>query len=157
MILRSIFKVLKARKVIFTNPAAKIPTGRPETTDPLLLAPAVLRDILDSTDPARAALGALAAFHGLACGQLRALQLTDIRDGRLHLGDRTILLAVPVRARLAGCLDHRQPPDRTPRTRTCSSPNRPHCGRARSVPVGASEPLLRGSRLLPPDPTVPTV
>jgi hypothetical protein len=39
---------------------------------------------------------------------LRALQSTDIHDGRLHLGDRTILLASPVRARLAGYLDHRQ-------------------------------------------------
>jgi hypothetical protein len=105
---RSARTVIKARKLTFTDPAAKIPTGRPETTDPLLLAPAVVRDVLDSADPARAALGALAAFQTLTCGQLRTLQLTDIHDGRLHQGDRTILLAGPVRARLASYLDHRQ-------------------------------------------------
>lgn len=37
---------------------------------------------------------------------MSAVRLSD--DGRLHLDDRTILLAGPVRARLASYLDHRQ-------------------------------------------------
>ena len=41
------------------------------------------------------------AFHGLRSGQLRKLQLTDIHDGRLHLDQRTIPLAQPVRGRLS--------------------------------------------------------
>jgi hypothetical protein len=50
---------------------------------------------------------ALLAFHGLRAEQLCALRLTDLHDGRLYLGDRTILLAAPVRQRLAGWLDDR--------------------------------------------------
>jgi hypothetical protein len=50
---------------------------------------------------------ALLAFHGLSSGQLRALQLTDIRDVRLHLNSRTILLAEAVRVRLTANLDYR--------------------------------------------------
>jgi hypothetical protein len=50
---------------------------------------------------------ALIAFHGLRSGQLRRLRLTDLRDGRLHLDGRGIILADPVRTRLATWLDHR--------------------------------------------------
>jgi hypothetical protein len=50
---------------------------------------------------------ALIAFHGLRSGQLRRLRLTDLRDGRLHLDGRVIILAEPVRTRLAAWLDHR--------------------------------------------------
>ena len=40
--------------------------------------------------------------------QLAALRLTDIRDGRLHIGDQVIPLANPVRQRVARYLDWRQ-------------------------------------------------
>ena len=40
-------------------------------------------------------------------GELRQLRLTDIRDNRAHVGDRTILLAEPVRSRIAAYLDYR--------------------------------------------------
>jgi hypothetical protein len=105
--LRSVFKVLKARKVTFTNPTVRIKTGEPASRQPLPADLAVLREGLHSDDPAKAALTALLAFHGLRSGQLCALRLTDLRDGRLHLGDRTILLASPVRQRLAAWLDYR--------------------------------------------------
>jgi integrase len=105
--LRSIFKVLKARKVTFTNPTLRIKTGEPASRQPLPADLSVLREGLESPDPARAALTALLAFHGLRAGQLRTLHLTDLRDGRLHLDDRTILLAAPVRHRLAAWLDDR--------------------------------------------------
>ncbi|MBT2554541.1 hypothetical protein [Arthrobacter sp. ISL-5] len=65
------------------------------------LASAQLRDAMNSANPARAALTAIVAFHGLRSGQLRKLQLTDIHDGRLHLDQRTIPLAQPVRDRLS--------------------------------------------------------
>jgi integrase len=105
--LRSIFKVLKARKVTFTNPTVRITTGEPESRRPLPADLSVLREGLDSQDPARAALTALLAFHGLRAGKLCGLRLTDLRDGRLRLGDHTILLAIPVRQRLAAWLDER--------------------------------------------------
>lgn len=105
--LRSLFQLLKARKIIFVNPTARIRTGRPETREPLPLELTALRQALHADDPARAALAALVSFHALRNAQLRGLQLTDIRDGRLHLPERTILLAEPARTRLAAWLDHR--------------------------------------------------
>ncbi len=105
--LRSIFKVLKARKVTFTNPAARIKTGEPASRQPLPADLSVLREALESPDPARAALTALLVFHGLRSGQLCGLRLADLRDGRLHLEDRIILLAAPVRQRVAAWLDYR--------------------------------------------------
>jgi hypothetical protein len=53
---------------------------------------------LDSTKP---------ALLGLRSRQLRQLKLTDIRDGRLHLDSRVVLLADTVRTRLAAYLDYR--------------------------------------------------
>jgi hypothetical protein len=35
------------------------------------------------------------------------IRLTDIRDGRLHIGDQVIPLAVPVRQRVTAWLDYR--------------------------------------------------
>jgi hypothetical protein len=105
--LRSLFATLKAHRVIFTNPTARVRTGKPQTRPPLPLDPAVLREAVHDPQPPRAALAALVAFHGPRNGQLRDLRLTDVRDGRLHLGDRTILLATPVRQRLAAYLDYR--------------------------------------------------
>ncbi|GAA4102912.1 hypothetical protein [Nonomuraea soli] len=106
--LRSIFKVLKGQKIIFTDPTARIRTGSHETRDPLPLTNLEeLSHALNSTDPARAALTALFAFHGLRNHQLRDLLLTDKDGPRLRVGDRTILLAAPVRERLTSWLDHR--------------------------------------------------
>jgi len=105
--LRSIFKVLKTRNLTFANPTVRIKTGEPASRQPLPADLALLRQGLHASDPATAALTALLAFHGLRAGQLRMLRLTDLRDGRLQLGDRTILLAAPVRQRLAAWLDHR--------------------------------------------------
>lgn len=53
-------------------------------------------------------LAALLAFHAVRIHQLAALQLTDIRDGRLYVGDQVIVLASPVRKRIARYLDWRQ-------------------------------------------------
>ena len=83
--LRSIFRVLKGRKVIFVNPTARISTGEAESRQPLPVELAPLRNALDSTNSATAALTAPIAFHGLRADGLRRLQLTDVRDGRLRL------------------------------------------------------------------------
>ena len=105
--LRSVFTVLKQQKIIFANPIAWIKTGYHEPREPLPTDLPLVGEALESPDPARAAIIALAAFHGLRAGQVRELLLTDLRDGRLHLRDRTVLLAGPARVRLAAWLDYR--------------------------------------------------
>ena len=66
-----------------------------------------MRAALSSGNPAREALATLIGYHALRSGQLRALLLTDVRDGRLYLPSRTILLAHPARRCLAAWLDYR--------------------------------------------------
>lgn len=105
--LKSIFRVLKARRVVFTNPAARLRTGQATSTQPLPMNTAIIREALQSPNPACAAIAALVAFHGLRTGQISLLKLTDVRDGRLRLPDRDLPLAAPVRQRLAAWLDER--------------------------------------------------
>jgi hypothetical protein len=106
--LRSIFAVLKARKLVFANPTSRFRVGRLPRRVPLPVDPGLIGRALHSPDPARAALTALVVFHGLRSGQLRSLQLTDVRDRRLYLHDRVVLLADPVTDRLAAYLDYRR-------------------------------------------------
>ncbi|UYM06314.1 site-specific integrase [Solicola gregarius] len=105
--LRSILTLLKARKILFVNPIARIQTGSYERRDPLPAHADKIREALLSPDPACASLAALATFHGLRAGELRNLHLTDLNANRVHVGGRNILLAEPVRVRLAAWLDHR--------------------------------------------------
>jgi hypothetical protein len=112
--LRHILRPLKNRRIIFTDPTARILCGMPTTTIPLPVEVDTLREVLQDQKVPRAALAALAIFHALTSGQLRRLKTTDLRDGRLFLPNRTVLLADPVRTRLAAYLDHRN--HRWPRT-----------------------------------------
>lgn len=112
--LKSIFRLLKARKVVFTDPTSRVKTGEHERRQPLPADVTLLRQALASPMPATAALVALIAFHGLRLGQLQRLLLTDVQDGRLNLPSRTIVLADPVRQRLSTYLTHRN--DRWPMT-----------------------------------------
>ncbi|MFC9677890.1 hypothetical protein [Streptomyces sp. NPDC056949] len=105
--LRGLFDILKARKQVFTNPARGLPATHSGSTIPLPLDTELIRAALNSDDPASALAVALVAFHGMTGPQLQELALTDIRDGRLTIDDRTIPLAGPVRTRLAAYLDHR--------------------------------------------------
>jgi hypothetical protein len=105
--LKSIFSVLKERKIVFVNPLARLHTGYPEPKQSLPQDPAVLRDALNSHDPSRAIIVALIAYHGLRMGQVRRIHLTDISDGRLTIDQRTIPLAPAVTRRLAAYLDER--------------------------------------------------
>lgn len=105
--LRSIFTILKQRKLVFTNPLARLATGFPEPGTPLPQDPALLREALNSHDPARAVIVALIAYHGLRMGQVRRILLTDIYDGHLAIDQRSIPLAPAVLRRVATYLDDR--------------------------------------------------
>jgi len=113
--IRSIFTILKARKRVFVDPTARMPAITNNGHPPVPVDVEVIRDALNSPDPARAALTALIAFHGLGVAQLQQLRCTDIRDGRIHLEDRAIVLAAPVQQRVRTWIDHRtrQWPDTT--------------------------------------------
>ena len=105
--LRSIFRALKARRIVFGNPMFRIHVPAPAQQIPTVPDFVRLREALDSPNPARALIAALLAYHAVRIHQLRDLTLTDFRDGRLRLDGQTILLADPVRDRLRAYLDHR--------------------------------------------------
>ncbi|MEU9056266.1 hypothetical protein AB0D37_38750 [Streptomyces sp. NPDC048384] len=105
--LRSLFRLLKARRIVFRNPISQVKTDKPSPGTPMPLNPDDIKEALSSPDPARALVTALIAFHGLTSLQLQHLQLNDIRDGRLTLGGRWIPLAEPVRRRLSNYLNYR--------------------------------------------------
>ncbi|MEV5750579.1 hypothetical protein AB0L00_22390 [Actinoallomurus sp. NPDC052308] len=112
--LRSIFQTLKGKKLVFTDPTARIVSGAPDTNVPMPVDVDRLRSALDADHPAAAAMSALFIFHALRAGELRSLQLTDVRDGRLHVDDRIVPLADEVQIRIAVWLDHRR--ERWPNT-----------------------------------------
>jgi integrase len=93
--------------VIFANPAARVRVGHFERRIPLPVGQDRLAAALTSGDPSTAAVAALMIFHGLRPAEVRDLKLTDVRDGRCYLPDRVVLLAGPVRTRLAAYLGYR--------------------------------------------------
>lgn len=76
-LLRSLFRYLKARKLIFLNPTARLRGDPVQPTQPLPVDLDAISDALHSPDPARAALAGLFAFHALRTGQARQLLLTE--------------------------------------------------------------------------------
>lgn len=106
--LRSIFRVLKARKLTFINPTARIRVTAPDKPAPPQVDLSALTAALHSSDPTTATLAGLLAFHAIRIYQLCTLHLTDARDGRLWLDDHVVPLAEPVRQRLSAYLDYRQ-------------------------------------------------
>lgn len=106
--LRSIFRILKGRQMVFVNPTVRIRAPQPEPPAPRPVNLDVLRADLNSSQPATAALAALLAFHAVRVAQLRELRLTDIHDGELHVADQVIPLAPAVLTRLRAWLDYRQ-------------------------------------------------
>ncbi|MFG2408231.1 hypothetical protein ACGFR8_28595 [Streptomyces brevispora] len=93
--------------MIFIDLTRELPITPVNATVPLPLDSEAVRKALNSHDPTVALAVALVAFHAVTSPQLAAMQLTDIRDGRLTLQDRTIPLAGPVPTRLTVYLDHR--------------------------------------------------
>jgi integrase len=92
---------------VFVNPTARIHQPSPDKPAPPSVDLDALRQALESPDPATALITALLAFHAVRICQMCTIRLTDIRDGRLRIGDHVIPLAGPVRQRVAGWLDHR--------------------------------------------------
>ncbi len=135
--LKSLFKILKGRRLVFTNPMKGIDLTRVVRNLPLPLDPALIRAELASPNPVVALAVALVAFHGLTGKQVRELQLTDIVDGRLQLDGRDIPLAAPVRTRLAAWLGHRN--------RTWPATANPHLP-STDAPRHASSPAARPFR-----------
>lgn len=143
--LRSLFEILKGRRLTFADPMRAIPATPVNSSVPLPLDTAAIREALDSPDPAIALAVALVAFHALSAAQVRALLLTDVVDGRLRLGKREIPLADPVAVRLRAWLDHR--------ARTWPQTANPHLlvnrrAAPRLIPVGRQFPWTQ-TRLRP--------
>ncbi|GIE91620.1 hypothetical protein Are01nite_81000 [Actinoplanes regularis] len=105
--LRSIFRILKARKTVFVNPTARMKNPSNIRKAPIAIDLAQVRANLIDGRPATEALTALLAFHAVRIYQLAELKLTDVQDGRLHIDDRVILLAEPARDRLNAYLEYR--------------------------------------------------
>jgi hypothetical protein len=105
--LRSLFTVLKGRKLVFINPTRAIPATGTNPSIPLPLDTTAIREALESSDAAAALAVALVAFHAIPSRHLRVIQLTDIIDARLTVAGREFPLAAPVLPRLAAWLDHR--------------------------------------------------
>lgn len=112
--LRHILRVLKRRGVIFTDPTTRISGGSTSPTVPLPVQVADLRETLKDEAVPKAALASLIIFHALTSKDLQTMLTTDLRDGRLFLPDRTVLLANEVRTRLTRYWEYRT--DRWPRT-----------------------------------------
>lgn len=106
--LRSLFKTLKARKLIFANPTRGLKGTQLNGTVPMPMDTALIREKLNSPQSVIALAVALVAFHALTAKQVSELRLTDIVDNRLAIDSRIIPLADPVRERLARWLDYRQ-------------------------------------------------
>ncbi|MEU9663538.1 hypothetical protein [Streptomyces chartreusis] len=108
--LRAVFAFLHTHQLATRNPAVHLTVGTHQRAIPLPADITPVREALTSPDPARAAITALLVFHAPRAAEIRTLTLTDLRDldqGRLHLPGRTVLLAEPVRERLATYLAHR--------------------------------------------------
>jgi hypothetical protein len=106
--LRSIFTTLKRHRVLFVNPMARMRIGNLERRIPMPIDTARVRAAFESADPATAAITTLIGIHGLRPGEACALLLTDVRDSRIRLADRTILLAPATKARLDAYLANRR-------------------------------------------------
>jgi integrase len=105
--LRSLFRFLKANKTIFTNPTARLKAACVPVGYPLPLDNSALRQALDNDRPVSAAIAALAVFHGLSTSDVAELTLTNVHDGRLELGHRSIPLATRASEALAHWLAYR--------------------------------------------------
>jgi hypothetical protein len=94
--LRDLFRTLKARRLVFTNPTSRVHVGSPNQTTPSALSPAVLRQLGEAarTDPALRVVLALIGVHALFPHQARGLLLdqVDLPNHRIGLdgGDRTL-------------------------------------------------------------------
>lgn len=106
--LRSIFTTLKRHRILFVNPMARMRIGNLERRIPMPIDTTRIRDAFESADPVTAAITTLIGIHGLRPGEACALLMTAVRDHRIVLPDRTILLAAETKAKLDAYLAHRR-------------------------------------------------
>ncbi|WP_154676332.1 hypothetical protein [Amycolatopsis benzoatilytica] len=105
--LRDLFRVLKGKQVIFTNPATRLPRIVVRESQPMPMELTKVREALNCGKPVREALAALVAFHALRSSELRRLLLTDLHDRRLHIGQRTVPVAPHVQEKITAWLNER--------------------------------------------------
>lgn len=106
--LRSLFQILKSQRLVFVNPTARLRTWTNNDKPAMPVDLTQINAALNDASPARAAVVALAIYHGLNAGQLRNIELVHLHDRRLHTGTRIIPLAEPVQQRLAAYLTERE-------------------------------------------------
>ncbi|MFS8104109.1 hypothetical protein LFM09_44050 [Lentzea alba] len=104
---RDLFRILKSKQVIFSNPATRLPRIVVQESEPLPMELAKVREALTSGKPDREALAALVAFHALWSNELCSLLLTDLRDHRVRIGRRVVPLAPQAREKLTNWLNER--------------------------------------------------
>ncbi|HEY3261761.1 MAG TPA: hypothetical protein VGJ95_16100 [Pseudonocardiaceae bacterium] len=137
--LRSIFRILKGRKLVFVNPTTRIHAPSPEFPGPVPVELDKLRQDLNSDAPATAALAGLLAFHAVRVQDLCNLLLTDVRDGPA-VPRRAGHSVGPARTATPGPLP-RLPaatPGQPRSTHTCSSTPAAGTPPARSPPGGSA-------------------
>lgn len=105
--LRSLFRFLRGRKIVFANPSAHVRAVPVQPNYALPMDLRVLREALKSDQPVRAAMATIVAFHALRTSEIQNLKTTDLRDGRLLIRTRSIVIAQPVRKSIAAWLDER--------------------------------------------------
>jgi hypothetical protein len=110
--IRSLFKTLTARRVIFADPARALHTGQRLATHPAPLPQSLARTIgtAAATDPALRIVIALIGIHGMYPKQARELPLeaVDLHQQRLIHGDLNHPLDSYTRQAAAGYLAHRR-------------------------------------------------
>lgn len=110
--IRSLFKSLASRRVIFANPARSLHTGQRMASEPVPLPEALARAIgtAADTDPALHMVVALIGIHGMYPKQARELPLeaVDLRQGRLTPGELSRPLDSYTQQATAGYLSYRR-------------------------------------------------
>lgn len=110
--IRSLFKTLAARRLIFADPARTLHTGQKLASQPVPLPETLARAIgtAAGTDPALRMVTALIGIHGMYPKQARELPLeaVDLRQGRIVHGELNRPLDSYTRQAAADYLAHRR-------------------------------------------------
>lgn len=116
--LRDLFRTLKSKRLVFTNPTARVRVGKPNQTTPNRLTPETLQMIgrAAAQNPALRVVLALVGVHALGPRQVRLLRLEhlDLPNSRLDIGGATRTMDPFTADAISGYLTHRH--TRWPRT-----------------------------------------
>lgn len=116
--LRDLFRTLKSKRLVFTNPTDRVRVGKPNQTTPNRLTPETLQMIGRAAEwnPALRVVLALVGVHALGPRQLRLLRLEhlDLPNSRLDIGGATRTMDPFTADAISGYLTYRH--TRWPRT-----------------------------------------